>query len=58
MEKRNNFICPLDVGFLSSELNTPEDLARFLNYFGIGIEGINQLEVEPQEDGTQPTTNS
>ena len=39
------FICPLDVGLLSSDLSTPEALANFLNYFGIGIEGINQIEL-------------
>jgi len=38
------FICPLDVGFLSSDLSTPEALANFLNYFGIGLEGINQIK--------------
>jgi hypothetical protein len=53
------FICPLDVGFLSSDLSNIEALAGFLNYFGIGIEGINQIEqpIEQQQNGREREDN-
>jgi len=55
-----SFICPLDVGFLSSDLSTPEALANFLNYFGIGLEGINQIEqpVKQQQNERERENNS
>jgi hypothetical protein len=53
-----SFICPLDVGFLSSDLSTPEALANFLNYFGIGLEGINQIEQPIENHQNEGETNA
>lgn len=49
------FYCPLDVGFLSSDLSTPEALARFLSYYGIAlvIEGQQQGQQQQQQNQQQ-----
>lgn len=51
------FICPNDVGFLSSDLSTPEALEKFLGFFGIGVVFLadNKKSKPPKPQSQTPT---